>query len=153
MHGAALDHIGLTVPDIDAATILFERLLGATRLFDLGPFQSDDDWLARHVGVHPRCVIRTLRMLQLPGGGRLELFRYEGPETETNVPRNSQVGGYHAAFRVPDIEATVHRARELGLEVMGDITLNADGPSAGLRWVYCRAPWGAQLEFVHYATA
>ena len=73
-----LDHIGLTVPDIDAATRLFESLLGARRLFDVGPFSSDDDWMARHVGVHPRAVIRTLRLLKLPGGGMLELFATRG---------------------------------------------------------------------------
>ena len=34
--------------------------------------------------------------------------------------------------------------------VQGDIKSNDEGPSRGLRWVYFRAPWGAQLEFVSY---
>jgi catechol 2,3-dioxygenase-like lactoylglutathione lyase family enzyme len=146
-----LDHVGLTVPDIDAATTLFGQLLGARHLYDVGPFQADGDWMTENVGVHPRAVIRTLRMLALPGGGMLELFAYEGPESGSNVPLNSQVGGYHVAFRVADINAMVQRARELGLRVLGDVKCIDAGPSAGLSWVYVVAPWGSQLEFVSYA--
>lgn len=148
---ARLDHVGLTVPDIEAATRLFESLLGARRLFDVGPFSATDDWMAIHVGVHPRAVIRTMRMLALPGGGMLELFSYEGPGSGTNLPENSQVGGYHAAFRVDDIEGAMTRAAGLGCTVMGGAKTIADGPNAGLTWVYVRAPWGLQLEFVSYA--
>jgi catechol 2,3-dioxygenase-like lactoylglutathione lyase family enzyme len=148
---STLDHMGLTVPDIDAATRLFESLLGARRLFDVGPFSADDDWMARHVGVHPRAVIRTLRLLKLPGGGMLELFAYEGPESGANIPANSQVGGHHVAFRVDDIQAAMQRAAQLGCTVMGEATTMGAGPNAGLTWVYVRAPWGLQMEFVSYA--
>jgi catechol 2,3-dioxygenase-like lactoylglutathione lyase family enzyme len=146
-----IDHVALTVPDVEAATAFFGALLGAKKLFDLGPYRVDEgDWMAENVGVHPRAVIRTLRLLELPGGGRIELFAYEGPESGVNLPRNSETGGYHVGFFVADIEAMVQRARAMGLVVQGDVKTNADGPSAGLRWVYFRAPWGAQLEFVHY---
>jgi catechol 2,3-dioxygenase-like lactoylglutathione lyase family enzyme len=151
MSGARLDHVALTVPDVDAATEFFGRLLGAVPLFDLGPYRIDEgDWLAVNVGVHPRAVIRTLRLLQLPGGGRIELFCYEGPGSDTNLPRNSEVGGHHVGFHVADIDAMVQQARAMGLDVQGDVKTNDEGPSAGLRWVYFRAPWGVQLEFVSY---
>lgn len=153
MHEKAprLDHVALTVPDIGQATRFFADLLGATRLYDLGPYRIDaGDWMAENVGVHPRAVIRTLRLLQLPGGGRIELFAYEGPDSGTNLPRNSQVGGHHVGFFVADIDAMLQRARAMGLEVQGEVKTNAEGPSAGLRWVYFLAPWGAQLEFIHH---
>lgn len=146
-----LDHVALTVPDIESATRFFAALLDATPLFDLGPYRIDEgDWMAENIGVHPRAVIRKLRLLQLPGGGRIELFAYEGPESGTNLPRNSEVGGHHVGFFVEDIDAMVARARQLGLEVQGEVKLNDAGPAAGLRWVYFRAPWGAQLEFVSH---
>jgi glyoxylase I family protein len=147
----ALDHVALTVPDVEQATAFFQALLGATLLFDLGPYRIEEgDWMAENVGVHPRAVIRTLRLLQLPGGGRIELFVYEGPGAGTNLPLNSEVGGHHVGFRVADIDAITQRARQMGLSVQGEVKTNGEGPSAGLRWVYFRAPWGAQLEFVSY---
>lgn len=146
-----LDHVALTVPDIESATRFFAALLDATPLFDLGPYRIDEgDWMAENIGVHPRAVIRKLRLLQLPGGGRIELFAYEGPESGTNLPRNSEVGGHHAAFRVADIDAMVERALALGAQVQGVVKSNDEGPSRGLQWVYFRAPWGTQLEFVSY---
>lgn len=151
MNTTRLDHVALTVPDIAAATQFFSELLGATHLFDLGPYRVDEgEWMAENVGVHPRAVIRTLRMLQLPGGGRIELFSYEGPQSGTNLPRNSEVGGHHVAFFVADIDAMVRKARAMGLAVQGEAKINAEGPAAGLRWVFFRAPWGTQLEFVSY---
>jgi catechol 2,3-dioxygenase-like lactoylglutathione lyase family enzyme len=145
---SSLDHVGLTVPDIDAATKLFSALLGATELFDMGPFQSGDDWMAVNLGVHPRAVLRRLRMLTLPQGGMLELFEYEGPGSEAAVPANSQVGGNHVAFKVADMDAAVERAKALGLQVQGPVKRLTDGPGRGLSWVYFLAPWGQQLEFV-----
>jgi catechol 2,3-dioxygenase-like lactoylglutathione lyase family enzyme len=146
-----LDHVALTVPDIDAATTFFAELFGAVPLFDLGPYRIDEgDWMAENIGVHPRAVIRTLRLLQIPGGGRIELFAYDGPGSDINLPSNSQVGGYHVGFFVADIDAMVRRARLMGLQVQGEVKTNAEGPAAGLRWVYLRAPWGAQLEFISH---
>ncbi|MDQ2640230.1 MAG: VOC family protein [Pseudomonadota bacterium] len=151
MIGPRLDHVALTVPDVEAATAFFRDLLGAELLYDLGPYRiTRGNWMAENVGVHPRAVIRTLRLLQLPGGGCIELFEYEGPGSGTSLPRNSEVGGHHAGFRVDDIDAMVERARQLGLDVQGDVKSHDEGPSRGLRWVYFRAPWGTQLEFVSY---
>jgi catechol 2,3-dioxygenase-like lactoylglutathione lyase family enzyme len=147
---SGLDHVGLTVPDIEAATTLFHALLGTTVLFDMGPFQADDDWMAANLRVHPRAVLRQLRMLALPHGGMLELFQYEGPGSEPAVPANSQIGGNHVAFRVDDVDAAVARAHALGLQVQGDVKRLADGPGRGLSWVYVLAPWGQQLEFVQH---
>jgi glyoxylase I family protein len=60
------------------------------------------------------------------------------------------VGGHHVGFFVTDIDAMWRRAHAMGLEVQGEVKTNADGPAAGLRWVYFRAPWGAQLEFISH---
>ena len=151
MNGARLDHVALTVPDVEAATKFFGALLGAEVLYELGPYRVEKgNWMAENFGVHPRAVIRTLRLLQLPGGGCIELFGCEGPGSGTNLPRNSEVGGHHVGFFVADIDAMVERARALGIEMQGEVKSNDEGPSRGLRWVYFRAPWGAQLEFVSY---
>ena len=37
------EHIGLTVPDLEAATTFFVNVLGAEVLFEAGPFSSGED--------------------------------------------------------------------------------------------------------------
>ena len=44
-----IEHIGLTVPDIDAASEFFADVLGGETLYDIGPFEDADDWMANHL--------------------------------------------------------------------------------------------------------
>jgi catechol 2,3-dioxygenase-like lactoylglutathione lyase family enzyme len=143
-----VDHIGLTVPDIEAATRFFVDVLGGEVLFEIGPFVSADDWMARHLDVHPRGVVRKLRMLRLATGPSIELFEYEAPDRNPTRPRNSDGGGHHLAFHVANMEAAVAHLKQHGATVLGDPTTMTDGASAGLRWVYFLSPWGLQLELV-----
>jgi len=146
-----VEHVGLTVPDIEAATAFFVDVLGAEMLFEVGPFSSDDDWMKAHLGVHPRAVIRRLRMLRLAMGASIELFEYSSPDQDQQRPRNSDAGGHHLAFYVAEMAAAVEHLRRNGIEVLGEPTTLTEGASAGLTWVYFLAPWGLQLELVSAA--
>jgi len=146
-----VEHVGLTVPDIEAATAFFVDVLGAEMLFEVGPFSSDDDWMKAHLGVHPRAVIRRLRMLRLAMGASIELFEYSSPDQDQQRPRNSDAGGHHLAFYVAEMAAAVGHLRRNGIEVLGEPTTLTEGASAGLTWVYFLAPWGLQLELVSAA--
>lgn len=55
---AGTDHVGFTMPDIEAATRFFVDVIGCSLVFEIGPFQSDDDWMPVQLGVDPRSVIR-----------------------------------------------------------------------------------------------
>ncbi len=143
-----IEHIGLTVPDMDAATTFFVEVLGAEVLFEVGPFGSEDDWMAAHLGVNPRATIPRLNMLRLLEGPSIELFQYESPDQQRDRPRNSDAGGHHLAFYVDDMDAAVGHLRQHGVEILGAPTTMTSGASAGLTWVYFRAPWGLQLELV-----
>ena len=143
-----VEHVGLTVPDIDAATTFFVDVLGAELLFGVGPFASEDDWMEKHLGVHPRAVIRRLRMLGLAAGPSVELFEYSSADQDDARPRNSDAGGHHLGFYVTDMAAAVDHLKRHGVKILGDPSTLADGSSAGLTWVYFLAPWGLQLELV-----
>ena len=143
-----VEHVGITVPDMDAATAFFVEVLGAEVLFEVGPFASEDDWMEKHLGVHPRAVIRRLRMLRLAAGPSVELFEYAAPDQDPARPRNSDAGGHHLAFYVTDMAAAVAHLKRHGVTVLGEPTTLAEGASAGLTWVYFLAPWGLQLELV-----
>ena len=145
------DHIGITVPDLDAADDFFTRILGAERFYELGPFVREDDWMAEHLAVHPRTVMRRLRFFRLGTGTNFEVFEYEPAEegAATEPPRNSDVGGHHVAIYVDDMDAAVAYLREQGIRVLGEPTASANA-SLGQRWVYFLSPWGMQFELVSF---
>jgi len=142
------EHVGITVPDVEEATRFFVDIIGCTFAYDIGPFVADDDWMQVHLGVHPRAVIKTLRMLRCKNGPNIELFEYDLDGAATETPPNSDASASHLGFYVEDIGAAVAHLKAHGIEVQGEVTTMEDGPSQGLSWVYFRAPWGLQLELV-----
>jgi catechol 2,3-dioxygenase-like lactoylglutathione lyase family enzyme len=144
-----VDHIGVTVPDLDEAHAFFTGVLGCEYLYTLGPFQHDDSWMSEHLGVADDTVMRRLHFYRLGGQAIFEVFEYEAAEQRLVPPRNSDVGGHHVALYVEDLDAAVAHLRALGITVMGDPTASR-GPSEGQRWVYFLSPWGMQCELVSY---
>jgi catechol 2,3-dioxygenase-like lactoylglutathione lyase family enzyme len=144
------DHIGFTVPDLEQAVAFFTQVLGCEAFYELGPFQSDSDWMAVHLNVHPRAVMRRLVLLRCGHGSNFEIFQYEAPDQRREQPRNSDVGGHHLAFYVDDIDTAVAYLHGLGIRVLGEPTVRTAGPSGGQSWVYFLSPWGMQLELVSF---
>lgn len=91
------DHIGFTVPDVDQAVAFFVDVLGCEAFYELGLFASDGDWMATHLNVHPRAVMKKLRFLRCGNGSNFEIFEYAAPDQNRTPPRNSDVGGHHLA--------------------------------------------------------
>lgn len=146
------DHLGITVPDLEAATRFFVDVLGAEQFYDLGPIEAPDDWMATHLGVDRAARVDRIRFLRLGAGLNIELFQYTALDQERIPPRNSDVGGIHIALYVDDFAAALAHLRNHGVRVQGEPTVRTSGPSAGQTWVYFLAPWGLQLELVSYPT-
>lgn len=144
-----LDHIGFTVPDLEEATRWLVDVIGCEYMYALGPFRHDDDWMAVHLDVDPRAVMRRLHFFRCGGSAVFEVFEYEAPDQVRRGPRNSDIGGHHVALYVDDLDAAVAYLRDRGVEVCGEPTASR-GPSEGQRWVYFLAPWGMQFELVSY---
>ncbi len=143
------DHIGFTVPDLSTAEEFLVDVVGFEHVYTLGAKQSDDDWMRTHLGVHPRTVIREIRFYRLGAGANFEVFLYESADGQEPQPRNSDIGGYHIAFYVDDLDLAVEHLREHDVEVMGSPTVSRQA-AQGQRWVYFRSPWGLQFELVSY---
>ncbi len=141
-------HVGLTVPDIEAAIDFFQSILGARPLARIGRVEADGAWMQRYLGVDATARIEKMAVLRLANGANLELFEYSVDKQTRTPPANSDIGGHHLAFQVADIDAAAAALRARGVDVMDGPTLIGDGDLAGLRWIYFRAPWGLFLEFV-----
>lgn len=144
-----VDHIGLTVPDLDQAREFFVDVLGCEYMYTLGPYQDDGTWMSEHLNVDDRTVMRKLHFFRLGGQAIFEIFEYEAPDQDIEPPRNSDVGGHHIALYVEDLDAAVADLHRRGLRVLGEPTVSK-GPSEGQRWVYFLSPWGLQCELVSY---
>ncbi len=143
------DHIGFTVPDLDQADDFFVNVIGCERVYSLGPFRADDDWMQIHLGVHPRTVMRRLVFYRCAFGTNFEIFEYESADGQQRQPRNSDLGGHHLSFYVDDLDAAIEYLRGHGVRIMGEPTASGNA-SEGQRWVYFLTPWGMQLELVSF---
>jgi catechol 2,3-dioxygenase-like lactoylglutathione lyase family enzyme len=140
------EHIGLTVPDLDAAHRFFVDVLGAELVFDGGTI-DDADTMVRVLGAGPRDTAKY-RFFRMGFGLNLEVFEYRTNDPG-QLPGNHQAGGHHIALYVDDIAPAVAHLQAHGVAV-DDPEYITTGPAAGSHWVYFKAPWGLQMELVSY---
>jgi glyoxylase I family protein len=146
---ARLDHVGLTVPDLEEASRFFVEILGCDELYSLGPLRDDEgEWMQTHLNVD-RSAVARIRVFRCGANPVFEVFEYAAPGQRATPPRNSDVGGHHIALYVEDLDLAVAYLKARGIEVLGQPTASV-GPHQGQRWVYFLAPWGAQFELVSY---
>jgi catechol 2,3-dioxygenase-like lactoylglutathione lyase family enzyme len=144
------DHVGFTVPNLEEATRFFVDVIGCELVYSLPRIADDGDWMARHLNVHPRAIVKEIRLLRCKHGSNFEIFEFESPDQVRAQPRNSDVGGHHLAFYVTDFAAALAYLKDQGVQILGTPTERRSGPSAGQTWVYFLAPWGMQLELVSF---
>jgi catechol 2,3-dioxygenase-like lactoylglutathione lyase family enzyme len=134
-----MDHVGIVVEDLAAATAFFVEL-GLT-------LQSEatvgGDWVDRVVGLED--VRAELAMMETPDGhGRLELVKFHapsGPGGDREAPANAP-GIRHLTFAVDDIDAVLSGLRAHGAELVGEVEDYEDI----YRLCYIRGPEGIIVE-------
>lgn len=146
-----VNHIGLTVPDKAEAVSFFTEILGCEKATSFGPFRDDEGTFMQDLlNVDPRAVINEITLLRCGNGSNIELFDYESPDQVTAFPQNSDIGGYHLAFYVDDINAAADYLKANGIRtLLGPLPVK-EGPAAGQTIMYFFAPWGLQLEAISF---
>lgn len=144
-----VDHVGLTVPDLEEAVTFFVEVLGAEELYrsTRGP---DVDFIPENFEM-PADASLTLAMLRMPPNLNIELFEWRGTGLKTDRPRHGDAGGHHLAFVVDDVDVAVaHLELVPGVRILGGVKqVSGDSPRvAGNRWTYLVAPWGLMIELV-----
>lgn len=138
--GGAFNHDGFTVPDIYEAMGFFTEALG----FELvsGPASMDssrEDGVAGVFGVRVPASVRYA-FLSHESGLRVELGEWRAPGQGTEAPKNSDVGGHHLAFNVPDLDAAI-------AEVSSRPGVRVLEPS-DRGFVYFVTPWGLNVQLI-----
>lgn len=145
----SVDHIGLTVPDLEEAVEFFTGHLGCQVVWEYGPYGNDGDMMRRQLNVHPEATAR-IAFLRMGPTLNLELFEYDAPEQTRQLPKNSDFGGSHLGIYVDDIDAAVEYLRTVpGVTLQEGPNLNTgDTDPSGLSFCYFLTPWGQQMELV-----
>jgi catechol 2,3-dioxygenase-like lactoylglutathione lyase family enzyme len=146
-----VNHIGLTVPDLAEAESFFVNVLGCQKAASFGPFRDDQGTFMQDLlDVDPRAVINEITLIRCGFGSNIELFSYDAPDQREVRPRNSDIGGYHIAFYVDDIEIAAEYLQARGVRtLLGPLPVD-QGPAAGQTILYFFAPWGLQLEAISF---
>lgn len=134
-----MDHVGIVVDDLAAATAFFVEL--GLKLQGEGPVEGG--WVDRVVGLEG--VRAEIAMLETPDGhARIELARFHAPSSrgDDEYALANAPGIRHVAFAVDDIDAVVARLRAHGAELVGEVERYKDS----YRLCYVRGPEGIIVE-------
>ena len=130
-----MDHVGVVVDDLEAATAFFLEL----GLELEGEAAVEGRWVDRVVGLDDVRV--DVAMVRTPDGhGRLELTKFHTPtavSSEANAPANT-LGIRRIMFAVEDIEDVLARLRAHGAELVGELEQYEDR----YQLCYVRGPEG-----------
>jgi catechol 2,3-dioxygenase-like lactoylglutathione lyase family enzyme len=136
-----LEHVGIVVDDLAAATGFFVEL----GLELQGEGMAEGRWVDRVVGLDGVRV--EIAMLQTPDGhGRLELAKFHTPCAQggdRHAPANTP-GIRHVAFAVEDLDTIVADLRARGAELVGELERYQDS----YRLCYVRGPEGIIVELI-----
>ena len=133
-----MDHVGIVVDDLEAATAFFVEL----GLELEGETTVEGRLVDRIVGLDG--VRSDIAMLRTPDGhSRLELTKFHTPPattTEPNAPVNT-LGMRRIMFAVDDIEDVLARLQAHGAELVGEVVQYEDK----YRLCYVRGPEGIMI--------
>jgi catechol 2,3-dioxygenase-like lactoylglutathione lyase family enzyme len=114
-----VNHIGMTVPDMEEAVSFFSDVLGFEKVMSFGPFRDDKGTFMQDVlNVNPRAVIEQITMMRCGFGSNVELFKYSAPDQKTVYPKSSDIGGYHVAIYVDDINKAADYLKSKGVKTL-----------------------------------
>lgn len=149
-----IDHIGITVPDIEQATLFFEQAFNARVLYhsvEPGDDNIDPEAQQKTLRLFPGTKIRAIRMLAMPHGPGVELFEMHGPEQQ-NPARPSDFGLQHFAVYVDDFKESISRFTAAGGEMFTEpkpLSFPAE-KGEGNAFCYGKTPWGSVVELISW---
>jgi catechol 2,3-dioxygenase-like lactoylglutathione lyase family enzyme len=152
-----INHVGITVPDIEAATTFLIEGLDARVIYE--GFSRDQlphgsPKLDHDLNLAPDTKLVATRMIQVGTGPDIELFQLKADDQRPAV-RPSDFGLQHLAFYVDDMDEAIRRFEAAGGRMFSPANSFLFPKEAGSRNYFCygQAPWGMMIEFLTYPSA
>jgi catechol 2,3-dioxygenase-like lactoylglutathione lyase family enzyme len=142
-----INHIGITVPDIEAAVSFYTRAFGLSVLVSPFDASTETEGAERRFDVFGAewKHMKLAHLVNADGVG-FEIFQFVSPPVHEHEEGFDywNTGVSHIALTVDDLEGVISRITDLGgLPRSGIHRL----PS-GARICYCADPWGTAIELV-----
>lgn len=151
----AIDHVALTVPDLEQATSFFQKAFAGEIIVE-GLQLNQPPWEGRYAetsfGMPQGGKILARRVINIGGRTNIELFVFEGME-QRKAAHTYDYGLQHFAIYVDDLSKTAKNVLDAGGKLYAEEDMiqaikNGYGPQSG--WMYCETPWGSVIEIVTF---
>ncbi|WP_213014785.1 VOC family protein [Acinetobacter rathckeae] len=144
-----INHIGVTVPDLELATVFFQQALGAKWAYD--GLTSDDEprqgiIVEKQLNLPQGAKIIKQRVFRLGNGPNLEVFEIKAPTQRPPLKLND-FGINHLSLYCDDIEACLARIKAAGGVAIDELHENSkheDTPNNAS--IYTLTPWHMLIE-------
>ena len=147
-----IDHIGITVPDVDAAAAWFEDVLGFTNPLTFGPFADPvGDFMHAARRRRPEGGRRADQDGARRQRPRRRAVPVHGARPGSHVPQELRLGRPpHRLLRPPHRQGRrVHAGARASQKLLGPFPVTA-GPAAGQTINYFQTPFGTYVELISY---
>ena len=147
-----IEHVGITVPDVEEAARFLIEAFGAEVLYDMpaperaagDPYPDEQSRL----GIRPGARWITTKVLRLGDGPGIELFEYADDE-QRPAATPADLGVQHFSVYVDDIDAARQLVIDAGGHALeGPLLLPGVESGEGNQWMYVVAPWGGIIELL-----
>jgi len=154
MSPVPLGHVGIAVPDVEAAAEWYAKAFGWRLLMGPVDVTTEDPRVAdqlRDVFDAGEVAFRQVHM-EMADGVALELFEFRTPPTEPVAGfEYGRVGPFHICVVEPEIEALAERIEALGGRRRTEI--REIFPGEPYRFCYCEDPFGVAIELATHPHA
>lgn len=153
-----IEHIGITVSNIEQAETFFIKALDASVLYRMVPWQKEGmdipgEQMRPLNGLPPQLRVAGLSMLRLANGCNIELFQLD-PGIADDLANIGQPGINHFSLYVDDIEQTAEKLKAHGARFYeGPSDCIAQEEGVGNQTWFCLAPFGVLIELISLPSA
>ena len=148
---SGIDHVGITVPDIDAAVAWFEDVLGCIAPLTFGPFSDPRGTFMQDLlgGTRARSSSRS-RWSAAATAPTSSCSGTPHPTRTGRFRKNSDFGGKHIAFYVRHIDKAVAYLQAQGREKLLGPLPGHRGPGGRPDDQLLPRPFGTYIELISY---
>jgi len=148
-HIKGINHIGLTVLDIEEATTFLKEAFDAKIAYDALTYNDqprEGEEVERMLGLSKGAKIVRQRMIVIGEGANIEMFEIESSNQKEPL-KLEDLGFNHISLMVDHIEDVLENVKRAGAEPLSETHGNSTyEDSEGSKSVYVKAPFNALIE-------